>query len=110
MIIKNTSKNTILSNDAKIASTFLDRTLGLLNKNNPKTLVFFTRFGLHTFGLNKPIDILVLKGDCTVKKLGKNISPNGFFFYNPVFNIVIELPKGTIDSTQTCENDKIKFA
>lgn len=105
----NQSKKTVLSSNAKMAVSFFDRTFGLLSKRNPRSLVFDTHFGLHTFGMTVPIDILVLDQQSRVKKIGKGIKPNRLFFYNPFFHLIIELPEGTVDSTQTAIDDKIIF-
>ena len=109
MRIMNLTKRCSISDQAKLAVTFFDRMTGLLNKNNPRSLVFYTRFGLHTFGLSNPIDIILLDNSNRVVKLTKDLGPNRFFFYNPLFRIVIELPKGSIDRSGTALNDKIKF-
>ena len=109
MRIMNLTKRCSISDQAKLAVTFFDRMTGLLNKNNPRTLVFYTRFGLHTFGLHYPIDIILLDSSNKVVKLTKKFSPNQFFFYNPLFRTVIELPAGSIDRSGTTLDDKIKF-
>ena len=93
-----------------MATSFWDRLLGLLNPNNPRTLIFRTRFGLHTFGLADPIDILVLDNHQRVAKVGIEVMPNRFFFYNPFHSVVIELPAGVLNSSGTGINDKIIIA
>lgn len=105
--IINITRNTIVASHAKLAVSFFDRAFGLLNKNNPRSLIFKTRFGLHTFGLKSDIDILVLDANGLVKKLGKEVPANRFFFYNPVFSTVIELESGAIEKSLTKLDDKI---
>ena len=110
MEILNKSKNTALSIDAKLAKGFFDRVFGLLNKNNPRSMIFNTHFGIHTFGLPEPIDVLILDSSSRVVKLGKEIRPNNMFLYNPIHSVVIELPAGTIEKSNTRLNDKINLA
>lgn len=106
MIVKNITRNSIISKDLKVATSFFDRLLGLLNKNNPRSLLFKTRFGIHTFFLKSPIDILILNNKNTVISTN-TIKPNQLFFYNPKYKTVIELPKGTIKKSKTQFGDKI---
>lgn len=101
MILKNTTKGTILSKDLKEVKTIIDKSLGLLKKSNSKSLLFKTRFGIHTFGLKNPIDVLVLDPNFKVVKLKENLKPNTLFFWNPKYNLVIELPAKTIKKTKT---------
>lgn len=106
MIVKNLTRKTIISNDLKIASSLLDRLLGLLNSQNPRSLLFNTRFGIHTFGLDKPIDVIVIDQRSKIRIL-KTIKPNSLFFYNPKYKTVIELSKGAIKKSKTQIGDKI---
>lgn len=101
----NKSNNTIISQDLKKAVTFFDKTLGLLNKSNPRFIMFQTRFGIHTFFLNKPIDVIVLDRDFKVVKVAQTLKPNKLFFWNPRYSYIIELPQGTIIKTNTQTGD-----
>jgi len=105
MILKNLTKNTLISGNLKEASSFSDRTFGLLKKNNPQSLLFRTRFGIHTFGLIDPIDVLALDSHWKVVKICTHLKPNRLFFYNPLFSIVIELPENSIKSSNTTTDD-----
>lgn len=109
MLIKNLTKKTTISDNAKHCTSLTDQLLGLLNPKNPRFLIFQTRFGIHTFLLNKPIDIVILDKDNTVVKLQKNLKPNRVFFWNPIFFKVLELPQGTIKSSNTSLKDKISI-
>ena len=109
MQLKNITKSTIVTNDLKIAKSFYDKTIGLLSKKNPRSLLFYTRFGIHTIGLKLPIDILILDSNGKVVKLKKNCPTNNFFFWNPKYNQVIELPSNTIKKTKTQIGDQLKI-
>jgi uncharacterized membrane protein (UPF0127 family) len=105
MVLKNLTKNTVVSNDLKGASSFSDQVLGLLNPANPRSLLFRTRFGIHTFGLKDPIDVLILDSSWKVVKTSVSLKPNRVFLWNPLFPIVIELPENSITNSKTATGD-----
>lgn len=109
MIIKNISKNTVVAKDAKFLSTLKEKSLGLLLKSNSRSLIFKTHFGIHTFGLKKPIDILILDDTLKVAKLRSYLKPNTFFLWNIKNSLVLETPAGTIQKTETQKGDIIWF-
>lgn len=94
MFIKNKGK--IICKDLKIAKSLLDRIFGLLIKSNPRSMLFKTRFGIHTFFLKEPIDVAVLDGNSKVVKIKQNLKPNRLYFWNPLNPWVLELPQGSI--------------
>lgn len=110
MIVKNQTKNSILATDAKVATSFLDQILGLHRKSNPRSLVFKTRFGIHTFFLKTPIDVIILDSKNQVVKVKENLQPNRIFFWNPKYNSVIELPKDTISKSKTLLFDTLSLS
>lgn len=108
MILKNISRKTILSEELKTAESLIDSLLGLLLKRNT-SLLFKTRFGIHTFGMHKNIDILILDADYKVVKIKKSLAPNKIFFWNPKYNFVIELSEGTIKKSKTLPGDQLEL-
>ena len=110
MIIKNITNQTYLAKDAKFCLALKDKLLGLLDKNHPPTLIFKTRFGIHTFMLKATIDVLILNNNKQIVKIKENLPPNSLFFWNPKYNLVIELPPNTIKKSQTKLGDKIHFS
>lgn len=101
MIVRNKTKKTLLSQNIKRAESLTDQTFGLLRKSNPRSLFIKTRFGIHTFFLAEPIDVLVLDKDYRVVKLKEKLNPNNIFLWNPKYFFVIELPHGTIKKSHT---------
>lgn len=95
--------------DIKEAKSFFDRLLGLLRPSNPRSLLFKTRFGIHTFGLSVPIDVIVLDSKFRVVKLREALSSNRLFFWNPKYDTVIELPEGSIRKSDIKIGDKIEL-
>src|SRR5690349_17943309 len=77
-------------------STFAQKSRGLLGTKTPKAVHFHTRWGIHTFGMHYPIDVIVLDTNGHVVKCTKSLSPNNMFFWHPKYELVVELPIGTI--------------
>lgn len=109
MRLVNITKSTIISSDLKTASSLLDKIFGLLKANNPRSLLFKTRFGVHTLGLKEPIDILVLNKNLKVVKLREKVLPNRLFFWSPCFDQVIELPEHYIKKSLTEVGDYLEI-
>ncbi len=93
----------------KEAKSFIDQTLGLLRKSNPRSLLLKTHFGIHTFGLKQSIDVIILNNNYVVVKVTKNLKPNSLFFWNPRYSIVLELPANLIDKSKTGIGDKLEY-
>lgn len=106
MIVRNISKGTFLTKDLKVASSVLDRLLGILNPKNPRSLLLQTRFGIHTFFLKEEIDVIILDASFIVVK-AKTLKPNKVFLYNVIHKNVIELPKGSIKQSKTAIGDTL---
>lgn len=109
MILYNKTQGSTLCTDLKEATSLKDKSLGLLDKKNPRSLLFKTRFGIHTFFLKAPIDILILDAQNTVA-VAKTIKPNRFFLYNPIHSTAIELQQGTISKSKTRAGDILKIS
>lgn len=72
-------------------------------------MFFETRFGIHTFFLKKPIDILVLNNNYYAVNTKSTLLPNRFFFYPPKYRYVLELPEGYIKEKGIKLDDKINL-
>jgi hypothetical protein len=104
-VIRNTTQNTILAKEFSVQKG-LGKITGLLGKNEAKTIVFTTRFGIHTFFLKFPIDLIVLDNKGVVK-MAKTVMPNRIVIWNICFKTVIELPLGILSKTRTKTGDLI---
>ncbi len=109
LLIYNLSSKKTVTKNAKIATSLKDKLFGLLLSSNPGTLIFRTRFGIHTLFLKVSTDILVLDKDLKVVKLKTNLEPNSFFFWNPKYDLVIEFPAGTIKKSGIKLGSTLKF-
>lgn len=73
-----------------------NKSIGLLHAKHKAPIYFDTRFGIHTFGMKFPIDVVICNDAMTVEKIVQELKPNRIFFWNPKYYHVIELPSGTI--------------
>lgn len=82
---------------ARKASGILDKTVGLIGKNvHTEALFFQTRWGIHTFGLKFPIDVVILDSENVVVKLYSGLAPNRIYLWNPKYCGVVEMEKGEL--------------
>jgi len=81
---------------------------GLLGTKKPEAILIRTRFGIHTFGLSYPIDIVILDKRNIVKTIKTKLMPNRLFFWNPMYDKVIELPEGTVEKERIKARNKFK--
>ncbi len=73
-----------------------EKTFGLITADEAYPVLFNTRFGIHTFFMKFPIDVLVLDKENKVLTIKENLSRNRIFAWNPKYDTVIELPAGFI--------------
>lgn len=86
---------------------FLQAGRGLIGARKPEALLLISRFGIHTFGVPFPIDIVILDDKGCIKALKPSLQPNRVFLYNPAYNHVLELPEGTIKHLKLLEGDVV---
>lgn len=81
---------------AKILTTLIEKSIGLLGAKKIEAVVISTRFGIHTFGMHTPIDLVLLDHEQNVVSLWENVMPFRVVLYSPKYKTMIELPKGSI--------------
>lgn len=101
MVLKNLKSGKIIAGDLKEAKSIGDLLLGLLNSKNPRSLLFKTRFGIHTLFMKNPITVIILDSEMRVVKMKKDLKPFRFFFWNPKYDSVIELAGTDIAHIET---------
>jgi len=92
----------------KRLETLKEKTIGLIGREKVTPVIFETRFGIHTFFLSKPIDVLILDSQKRVAALKEALSPNSIFLWNPRYKIILELPAGTIKKYNIKEGIRIQ--
>lgn len=107
-MIVNKTRKTILAKEIQTRKG-LGKIFGLMGKEKPETIIFKTRFGIHTFFLKFPIDVSVLDKKNKVVFLKKGVKPNRVLIWNIKFDRVIELPAGALEKSKTKKGDFIKF-
>lgn len=101
----NKTKNRVLAEHIPIATTLSQKIVGLLEATTPSALFFETRFGIHTAGMHFAIDCAVMDENFRVRAMRANITPGHFYFWNPKYKNVVELPAGTLAATDTALGD-----
>jgi uncharacterized membrane protein (UPF0127 family) len=86
-----------------------EKVQGLIGKKITP-ISFSTRYGIHTFGMQKPIDVLVLDKHNTVVAMYNQLKPNRIFFWNPRYTRIIELPEGTIQQKKIHKGEFIMLS
>lgn len=107
-MIINISKNTVVSENFS-AKTGFSKIKGLIGSRRNITVVFKTRFGIHTFFLKYPIDVIVLDKYKRAVIIKRSLKPNRFFFWNIKYDTVVELPKESVDKSKTEIGDLLKL-
>lgn len=85
------------------------QTKGLLGEEKAFPVLLETRFGIHTFFLKFPIDIIILDEQNRVVVLKESLQPNRFFLWNPIYSKVIEAPSGYIKNKNIKIHTKINI-
>lgn len=81
---------------------------GLLNAKKAQPILFKTRFGIHTFGMKFPIDVIILDNQNRVVSMSQALNPNRVLFWNPICTSCIELPMGKVKELKIKKGDTIK--
>ena len=95
MKLINKSKNKTIADNIIIADLISKRVKGLLGETSPRSLYLKTRWGIHTFGMRFPLDVLILDKNWSVRKIKKGLKPYSLFFWNPKYFRVIEISEGS---------------
>ncbi len=108
----NATRATVLGQRIRVAETGLTRIVGLLGEHELRPgdgLLIVPSQGVHTLGMQFPIDIAVLDDDWRVLATRRDMRP---FRMTPIFwkaAAVLELPSGMLESTSTLVGDIIEF-
>ncbi len=93
----------------KTLTSFIHRLIGLLDDRVSPPTLFYTRFGIHTFFMRKNIDVLLLTNEGEVVDLRRSLKPFSFFFYLPIYSLIVELEDGFIDKNKIKIGDIINL-
>lgn len=107
--ICNTTKDTLLVQDLRVADTFWSRLKGLLGTASlpaGKGLLITPCSSIHMFGMRYAIDVIFLDRDFKVLKILHSLPP-GAAARCPGSAHVLELPGGTLLNTGISLNDQL---
>lgn len=111
MVIYNLQRKAVLADRCHFANSVLKRMVGLLNRSflPPGEALLLDRcYGIHTFFMRFPIDVLFLDKDYRVIKTVRALPAwRACTVKQAVY--VLELPAGAIERTQTVEGDQIQL-
>lgn len=93
----------------KKAKNIKEKVQGLIGKDKPYAMMLETRFGIHTFGLRFPIDVVILDDKNKIVSIRENMKPCRIFLWNPRYKKVLELPAGTIRKGDMDVDDHVVF-
>jgi hypothetical protein len=112
MVLVNATQKTIVSDRCHFANTVLKRMVGLLNRgrlDKGEGLLLDRCYGIHTFGMRFPIDVLFLDKDLHVMRAVKALPPyRTCAVKKSVY--VLEVPVGAIEASRTEEGDQIQIS
>jgi uncharacterized protein len=90
-------------------TNYKNKIVGLIGKKKAETIFLKTRFGIHTFGVKFPIDVLILDSKNQVVKIMENLKQGRIFVWNPIYNNVVEMPKDFLKNRKIKIGDKIRL-
>ncbi len=111
MVLVNTTKKTVVSDNCHFANTVLKRMVGLLNRGHldkGEGLLIDRCHGIHTFAMRFPIDVLFLDKDFCVIRAVKALPPYRMCAVKKSV-YVLEVPVGVLDTSRTGEGDQIQI-
>src|ERR1039457_12818 len=110
--VTNTTRGTIVGDSIELADTSLKRMFGLLGRRGLDAgggLWIKPSSGVHTFGMAFRIDVVGLDRDLKVIKLWRCLIPFRVTSVSLKMRSVIELPCGTIASSQMQVGDQLQI-
>lgn len=110
MVLVNATRKTVVSDQCRFANSVLKRLVGLLNRKNFVTgegLLFDRCYGIHTFGMRFPIDVVFLDREYKVIRTVPALPPLRTCAVRQAV-YVLELPVGSIERSGTMEGDQIQ--
>jgi uncharacterized protein len=111
MVLVNATRKTVVSDRCHFANTVLKRMVGLLNRRRfarGEGLLLDRCYGVHTFGMRFPIDVLFLDKDLRVIRAVKGLPPYRTSIVKKAV-YVLELPVGALEASRTEEDDQIQI-
>lgn len=106
------SSGSLIGDRIEVADTSMLRLVGLLKRKQllaGEGLWIKPSSGVHTIGMRFPIDVIGLDRNFVIVKLWRALQPFRVTAMHWKIGSVLELPAGTIDSTNTQVSDRLRF-
>ncbi len=110
LVVENKTKATTLVTNGKIANTFFTRFKGLMgvaSLQKGEGLLIIPGNSIHTHFMRFPIDVLYLDKTWRVVAIDENMKPWRIGRIHRKAHCVLELPAGTVASTDTQIGDEL---
>jgi uncharacterized protein len=110
--VVNVTKNTVVGTRIRVADKAFARLVGLLGTKSLEPgcgLLIEPSSGIHTFGMQFPIDVVSLDADMRVLGTWEKLGPCRFAAIHWRTRRVLELPAGTVRTSRIEPNDQIGF-
>lgn len=112
MKVYNSTQNSEIAHNSKMAENFFSRTIGLLSRNSlneSEALIIKPCCSVHTFFMKFDIDVIFVKRNGKITALYENVKPWRILPIHPTSFFVIELPAGTINGKNIKKDDIISI-
>jgi len=110
--IVNSTRGTTLGDRIRIADGVWSRFIGLLGTSNLSPgsgLLIHPSQGVHTLGMLYPIDVIFLDRSRRIVGMNPSLRPFRMTAMNWKAQAVLELPAGSIQTSQTELNDQLEY-
>lgn len=110
MKIYNSTQNSIISENTKMADNFFSRSIGLLSRKTlpeSESLVIKPCCSIHTFFMRFDIDVLFIGANGKIIELYENVKPWNVLPIHLNSKYVVELPTGCISDKNIQKGDEI---
>ena len=109
--VLNTTRGTVLAERCTVASSWIDRMVGLLRSPEPQPLhgLWIDRTSsIHMFFMRYPLDVVFVDRDCRVTKVVERLAPWRAILWAPGSRDCVELGVGSIALSATRRGDRLE--
>ncbi len=113
MKVYNSTQNSLIADDVKIAKNFITRSIGLIPKKNlphNEGLLIKPCCSIHTFFMKFDIDVLFVNKKNEVTALYESVKPYRILPIHPDSSYVIEFAAGSISKKNISKGDLITIS
>lgn len=112
LCVHNRTRGTVLGDRVEMANRFWTRLRGLLGRDGldrGEGLLIAPSRGVHMVGMRFPLDVLLLDRNGRVRAGFPGLAPGEATGMRKAVRYALELPAGTIETTDTHEGDLVEW-